>query len=185
MIIDKKHLKEFSPIPLNYNLDDIMPMVNVTESIWVRPLLGFDMYEELCDQVKHNNVSPENATLLTEGGLWQMLGVAICYENLPQIVYHLTEVGVTKHKTDTSESVELKELTYYANHLRAQLESLKKFTINWLAEHAESFPSWLPDWEGCNCSPPASYCCSNEATMNNPEPFRFLYTTKKKDVNIN
>lgn len=183
MIIDKQHLREYSPIPINYNLDEIMPMINVTESIWVRPMLGSDMYDELCDQVKNNTVSPENATLFTEGGLWQMLGVAICYENLPQIGYHLSEVGITKAKTDTSESIDLKELTYYATHLRAQIESLKKYTLNWLQEHAESFPLWNPS-DDCGCRPQITSCCPNGATMNDPEPFKVLYTTPKKNIDI-
>lgn len=185
MIINQTYLKEYSPIPLNYNLDELMPMLNLTESIWVRPLLGVEMYDEICAQVKDNTLTPENATLLTEGGLWQMLGVAVCYENLYQITYHLSEAGITKAKTDFSESIDLKELTYYATHLRAQLESLKKYTFKWLQEHSESYPKWLPDWESCGCPIPQNSCCGDGATMQNPEPLRFLYTTRKKNNDIN
>lgn len=182
MIINDTYLKKHSPIPLNYNTSEIMPMVNLTESIWVRPLLGVDMYDEICQQVKDDELSDENSTLLTDGGLWQMLGVAVCYENLPQIAYHVSEVGLTKGSSENSESVDLKDITYYANHLRAQLESLKNYTVNWLMEHADSFPLWEPDEAFCGCKMPTSCCGTPE--LKNPEPMRIVYTTPKKNLDI-
>lgn len=184
MIINDTYLKKHSPIPLNFDTSEILPMVNLTESIWVRPLLGVDLYDEICTQVADDDLSDTNSTLLTDGGLWQMLGVAVCYENLPQIVYHVSEVGLTKGSSENSTSIDLKELTYYASHLRAQLESLKGYTVKWLSEHSDSFPLWEPDWEGCGCTPPVTSCCGTNATLQKPEPMRILYTTPKKNLDI-
>lgn len=182
MIIDKKHLKEFSLIPLNYNLDELMNFVPISEMTWIKPLLGDDLYTEIEQQVKDNNVSPENATLLLEA-IWPYEGMAVVYEFLPYAYAHISEVGVTRGKSENSDSVDLKDITYLASHIRSQLETFKKNAIVWLQEHAESFPLWNPS-DDCGCKPKVTSCCSNGATMNDPEKFKVLYTTLKKNINI-
>ena len=183
MIIDKKHLKEFSLIPLNYNLDELMNFVPISEMTWIKPLLGDDLYTEIQQQVLDNNVSPENATLLLEA-VWPYEGMAVVYEFLPYAYAHISEVGVTKGHSDSSESVGLKDITYLSSHLRSQLDTFKKNAIVWLQEHAESFPLWNPDEQFCGCSRPVSSCCNTTSEFNNPQPFKVLYTTPKKNVNI-
>ena len=79
MIINEKYLKQYSPIPVNYNMAEVKNYIPVAEKIWVIPLIGSDLFEEIDEQVKNNTVSEENATLLTEGGLWQYLAFATVY----------------------------------------------------------------------------------------------------------
>ena len=109
MIINEKYLKQFSPIPLNYNMAEVKNYIPVAEKIWVIPLIGSDLFDEIDEQVKNNNLSEENSTLLTEGGLWQYLAFATVYECIPMIWSHISEVGVTKGKSDNSDSLDLKE----------------------------------------------------------------------------
>ena len=95
MIINEKYLKQYSPIPLNYNMAEVKNYIPVAEKIWVKPLIGYDLFDEIEQQVKDNEVSEENATLLTEGGLWQYLAFATVFESLPMIWSDISEVGIT------------------------------------------------------------------------------------------
>ena len=88
-------------------------------------------------------------------------------------------------KSDNSDSVDLKQVTYLSSHIRAQVETFKKAAIDWLIEHAESFPKWNPDEDFCGCRRPTNSCCNTSAEFNNPEPLKFIYTTRKKNNNIN
>lgn len=147
MIINEKYLKEYSPIPLNYDLSEIRNYIGVAEKIWVVPVLGQDLYDEIQSQVDENKLSDENSTLLTEGGLWQYLAFATCLEGLAFIWANFSEVGITLGKSDNSESVNLKDITYIEQNLRRQVEVLKDSLIKWLNSHLESFPKYVPYME--------------------------------------
>lgn len=177
MIINEKYLKQYSPIPLNYNIAEVKNYIGVAEKIWVKPVIGYDLFDEIEEQVANNEVSEENATLLTEGGLWQYLSFATVLEALPIIWSHISEVGITKGKSENSESLTLKDMTYVANHIRSQVEVLKDQLKKWLCEHQDSFP--LVDCCACGCS-----CCNEKAKLNKPNPYKQLYSTKRKNTNL-
>ena len=178
MIINEKYIKQYSPIPLNYNMAEVKNYIPVAEKIWVIPLIGSDLFDEIDEQVKNNTVSEENATLLTEGGLWQYLAFATVYEALPMIWSHISEVGVTKGKSDNSDSLDLKDMTWVTQHLRNQVEVLKDQLKKWICEHQDSFP--LADACACNCSS----CCNHEAKLNHPNPQAQVYTTLRRNTKL-
>ena len=178
MIINEKYIKQYSPIPLNYNMAEVKNYIPVAEKIWVIPLIGSDLFDEIDDQVANNTVSQENATLLTEGGLWQYLAFATVYEALPMIWSHISEVGVTKGKSDNSDSLDLKDMTWVTQHLRNQVEVLKDQLKKWICEHQDSFP--LADVCACNCSS----CCNHEAKLNHPNPQAQIYTTLRRNTKL-
>lgn len=178
MIINEKYFKQYSPIPLNYNMAEVKNYIPVAEKIWVKPLIGYDLFDEIEYQVKNNEVSETNATLLTEGGLWQYLAFATVYEALPMIWSHISEVGVTKGKSDNSDSLDLKDMTYVSQHLRNQVEVLKDQLKKWICEHYEVFP--LADVCACNCD----CCCNSNPKLNAPNPQYQVYKPYKRNTNL-
>lgn len=177
-IINEKYFKEYSPIPLNFNMKELKNYIKVAQEIWVRPLIGSDLLDEIEEQVKNNTVSEENATLLTDGGLWQYLSYSTCLEGLPFLWAHISEVGVTKGKSDNSDSLDLKDMTYVSQHLRNQVEVLKDQLKKWLCEHYDSFPT--VDVCACGCS----NCCNHDAKLNYPNPQAQIYSTYRKNTKL-
>lgn len=175
-IINDKWLKEFSPIPLNYNMNELHNYVKLAETIWLEPILGQDFYEELLDQVAENNLSEENSTALVEA-IYPYLGFAVALEALPMTWAHISEVGVTKGKSDNSDSLDQKEMTYVSQHLRAQVEARKDYCKRWLCERQEHYP--LLNCCACGCS-----CCGETAKLNQPNPWRQVYRTYRRDTDI-
>lgn len=171
MIINEKYFKKYSPIPLNYDLSEIMNYIGVAEKIWVIPVIGIKLYDEIQKQVDENSLSDENSTLLTEGGLWQYLAFATCLESLAFIWANFSEVGITLGKSDNSESVTLKDITYIEQNLRRQVEVLKESLIMWLNSHSKSFPLYVP------------YCNSPEA-MYEPNPNAQILTPSRYFVDL-
>ena len=49
-IINFEYFKAYSPIPQNYNLEEIRPFFSVAEEIWLVPLLGKALYDEILEQ---------------------------------------------------------------------------------------------------------------------------------------
>lgn len=176
MIINKTNLAKYSPLPSNYDFSEIINYVPVAEEIWIRPLIGDEFFDQIQEQVKENRVSSENGTLLIEGKLWQYLSYATVLEGLPFIWANISAAGITLGKSDNSESVNLKDMTYIENHLRRQTEFLKDSVKKYICTHQESFP--LADLESCGCGCKcATSCCNDdiEGRLRNPNKYKQLY----------
>lgn len=178
MIINEKYFKENSPIPLNYNMKELKNYIKVAQEIWVRPLIGSDLLEEIEDQVEKNTVSPENATLLTEGFLWQYLSYATCLEGLSFIWAHFSEVGITIADSDQSKSITMKDLTYVEANLRRQTEFLKESVKKFICEHSDSYP--LADVCACGCPS----CCNKNSKLIEPNANFMVYTSYRKNTKL-
>lgn len=177
MIINQKYLKEYGIFPENYDLKEVMQYVPIAQEIWLKPLIGEDLLDELEEQVEEDDLSPENATLLTDGQLWRYLSMAVALEALPMLWVHLSQVGLTLGKSDNSDSISLKDLTLVQQHIRNQVEVLKESVKHFICSHQESFPS--ADLCSCGCSG----CQSNNKLLK-PNPLNMLYSTYRRCSNI-
>ena len=177
MLLNKSLLKKFSPYPLNYDLTEVMEYVDVTEKIWIIPTIGYSQYQELQEQVSENRLTPENSTLLVEA-IYPYLGFAVAYEALPSTVYHISEVSVTKGKSEQSEPLSLKELSYFQDHLLRQVQVRKDFAIHWINDHIEYYPL-IAQCKSCDCS-----CCSQPSQLNPTNRYQQLYTTRRKCTDL-
>ena len=149
-LITEDYFKAYSPIPDNYNIKEIKPYFHVAEKLWIEPIIGMPLYEELLDEVEKNEVTPENATLLLN--IYPLLAFAITYESLPFVGYHLSQVGITKGKSEISEPVSINDVNYISTQLRNQCETMKKLLKKFLDENAEHYPLYYADnTVECNC----------------------------------
>ena len=171
-LFNDKWLKEFSVIPLNFNTKEVQNYCKLAETIWVEPIIGEKFYEELLYQVKNNQVSEENSTLLVEA-IYPYLGFCIAYEALPSLMYHVSETSVTKGHSDNSDAIDLKEANFFENHLRRQIEARKDYLIKYLRTHCDSFPLYHPT--GCGCDG-----CSTGGKLHAPKPLWTVYGTRKR-----
>lgn len=174
MLLNTKILSQYSPLPKNYNFDEIMLYQPIAISLWIKPVLGEEFLDELETQVANNNITPENATLLTTGGLLQYLAYAMVYEGLPFIYADFNEAGITIPDMDFSKSVDLKQLNYIQDHLRRTLEYLKDEVIKFLDDHFESFPLYCS-----HCG-----CCNDAPKLKKPNPMFTVYRTRPIPTDI-
>ena len=149
-LITEEYFKTYSPIPDNYNIKEIKPYFHVAEKLWIEPIIGMPLYEELLDEVEKDEVTPENATLLLN--IYPLLAFAITYESLPFVGYHLSQVGITKGKSEISEPVSINDVNYISTQLRNQCETMKKLLKKFLDENAEHYPLYYADNNAeCDC----------------------------------
>lgn len=153
-LINEEYLKAYSPIPVNYNYAEIRPFITVAERVWISDVLGEDLYAHLLDEVEKNEISEENSTLLLK--LYPYLAIAVTYEAMPFIAYHFSEVGITQGKSENSEPITNAQLTNIQNHLRTELEVLKKMLVDWLNKNAECYPMYRST--SIQCAHECIYC---------------------------
>lgn len=185
ILFNETLLKEFSPIPLNFSLAEVKNFIKLSETIWLLPIIGEPWYDELLQQVEDNELTEENSTALVEA-IYPYLGFCVALEALPSMWLHVSEVSITKGKSDNSDPATQKEMAYYEQHLRRQVEARKDYLIKWLCERQDSFP--LFDGKcicdcGCGCS--SDSCCSGtKGKLNKPNPLMGVYSTLPKCDNI-
>ena len=148
-IINEAYFKAYCPVPMNFNMEEIYPFFHVAEELWLIDVLGIALYNELLQQVNENNVTELNSTLLLK--VYPYLSFAICFEALPFIGYHFSEVGVTKGKSETSDSVSINDMNYISNTLRTQVELLKRYLKKFLDDNADLYPLYTPTSGCCEC----------------------------------
>ena len=149
-IINEAYFKAYCPVPQNFDIEDIKPFFPVAEELWLIDVLGIPLYNELLQQVNDNNVTDINSTLLLK--VYPYLSFAICYEALPFIGYHFSEVGVTKGKSENSDSVSINDMNYISNTLREQVELMKKYLRKFLEDNADLYEKYTPQHQcGCDC----------------------------------
>jgi hypothetical protein len=136
--------------PKNYDLTDIENFIPIAEQIHILPILGLSLYEELVEQVTTNSLTEVNSTLLLE--VYKVEGIAVLYESLPFCWAHLTQVGLTKGKSDNSDSIENKDIAYLNTHIKSQLDYAKKYLKDWLDSYSNNYPLYTKE-ETC-CSKP-------------------------------
>lgn len=177
-IINKSLLSKYSPLPINYDFSEIMNYVPVAQAIWVRPLIGDTLMDELEEQVENNNLTDANQALMTEGMLLQYLSYAVCLEGLPFIWTNFCEQGITLGESDHSKSITLKDLTYIQQHLRSQVEVLKDFVKKYICERSEYFQ------QVCECECECGGCCGGRSKLNAPNPNQQIYRNLKRCTDI-
>ena len=202
-LITEEYFKTYSPISDNYNIKDIKPYFHVAEKLWIEPIIGTPLYEELLDEVEKNEVTPENATLLLN--IYPLLAFAIVYESLPFVGYHLSQVGITKGKSENSEPVSINDVNYISTQLRNQCETMKKLLKKFLDENAEHYPLYYADnTVECNCDDECGwdwiYHYYTDGTYDKyqwqrsvaehrmrkfkPNSYNQLYTTRRYNMNL-
>ena len=175
-IINRTLLAKYSPLPQNYNFAEIENYIPVAQEIWIRPLIGDDLMDELEEQVKNNNLTEANQALMTEGFLLQYLGYAVCLEGLPFIWVDFCEKGITISDSEHSKSITLKDLTLIQDHLRREVEFLKDTVKKYVMER----PDYFPQVNQCPCE-----CnCSSNPKLNRPNPMMELYSARRRNTNL-
>ena len=185
-LINEDYLKAYSPIPVNYNYDEIRPFITVAERVWIADILGEKLYEELLDQVEKDEISEENSTLLLK--IYPYLAIAVIYEALPFIAYHFTEVGITQGKSENSEPISNEQLTNIQNHLRTELEVLKRMLIEWLNAHSECYALYCKNNIKCAddiCVYADMLWMDMDTRKVKEMRWRNLYQTLKNNPNVN
>lgn len=148
-LFNEEYLKEYSLLPLNFDVKEIWNFIPLTEQLHIVPVIGQALYEELLDQVEKNEVTPANASLLLE--IYPFEGLALMEVSMPYLAMHISEVGLTLGKSENSESASIDHINYLTNYVRSQMEPLKSKLISFLKNNKDLYPLYKD--KDYNCKP--------------------------------
>ena len=154
-LFNEEYLKEYSLLPLNFDVKEIWNFVPLTEQLHIVPIIGKELYNELLDQVENNTVSPENASLLLE--IYPFEGLALMEVCMPYLAIHVSEIGLTLGKSENSESASIEHINYLTKYIKSSMVPLKQQLVAFLNEHSDLYPLYKK---------PTSVCSDQTKTWN-------------------
>lgn len=149
LIISEELLKLYSPISKNVGVDRVYPFVHLAQPYYILPIIGKPLMEELQQQVEDDSLTEENKALILKVAM--PLAMWTSYLAVRGLGYSFTQKGVTKEKSENSDSLNEKEMGEYILSLKNQAEMATELLIAYLCGCRNTYPLWKPSVE-CNCS---------------------------------
>ena len=149
LIISEELLKLYSPISKNVGVDRVYPFVHLAQPYYILPIIGKPLMEELQQQVEDDSLTEENKALILKVAM--PLAMWTSYLAVRGLGYSMTQKGVTKEKSENSDSLNEKEMGEYILSLKNQAEMATELLIAYLCGCRDTYPLWKPSVE-CNCS---------------------------------
>ena len=148
LIISEELLKLYSPLSRNVDVDKIYPYLHLAQPFFIESILGTALLQELQHQIEEGEITEENKALILKTA--PVLAYYGTYLAMRSLTYSITEKGMTKEKSENSESISERELGEYVLSIKNQAEMYADVLIKYLCRCALSYPLWRPE-EDCHC----------------------------------
>ena len=148
LITSEELLKLYSPLSKNVDVDKIYPYLHLAQPFYIEPILGTALLQELQFQIESDTLTVENKALVLK--VAPVLAYYATYLAMRSLTYSITEKGMTKERSENSESINERELGEYILSIKNQAEMYADVLIKYLCRCALSYSLWRPD-EDCHC----------------------------------
>jgi hypothetical protein len=155
-------------------VDKVIPYVYLAQPFFIEPILGEPLMDELSEEINDKNISPQNQALLLK--IAPVLALYTQYLAMRSLTYTILEKGITKLKSENSETLNDKELGEYINSTRENAEMAKDLLIKYLCGCRELYPLWRPSNE-CKCD---KYFVNIEGSTDLGREFHIFFPKNKK-----
>jgi len=147
LIISEELLKANSPITPDTVISGFVPYVAIAQSIYIEPVLGIALMDELKTQVKENSLTPLNSALIQK--IAPPLAYFTAYQGLPFHWAKIVNKGITIKESENSKGVAMDDIAQLRRWLRTDAEMLLKLLAAYLCKNKASYPLWRPDRDYC------------------------------------
>ena len=130
----------------NVDTDRFLPAVKAAQQVAIKPLLGKELYDKLCDDF---NDGPDNGSL---SGLYlemyeEFIKLMVSHKSAEIYLengaaYLVTNNGITKSKTESSETVDRNEIDYLVVASRKLYNDYEREFIKWIKVNGKDIPEW-------------------------------------------
>lgn len=150
LLLSEKLFRENSPIQDNTHLSKFIPYIGLAQKIYLEPILGRALIEELQRQVQsatapegsEESISPANRALLQR--IAPVLSFYAVYQGIPFHWASIVNKGITIRESENSRGVALDDLAQLRRWLRDDAEILARALTSYLHSHRAEYPLWRP-----------------------------------------
>ncbi len=149
VLITGELFKQYSPITYDTVVENFYPHILIAQKMYIERVLGEPLSKELKEQVKANELTPENQALFLK--VAPALSFYAVYQG---IAFHWAKIvnkGVTIGTSENSSGVGMNDIAQLRRYLRDDAQVFLQDLINYLIACKDKYPLWQPD-KGCGCS---------------------------------
>lgn len=139
LTITENYLKEEGLINENSDAKVLTPIIKLVQDVYLHPILGSDLFNDIKDEIIAEDVSSANETLLDDYILPCMLWYCHC-EAPPAIKYRLMNKGVMVKNSENSAAADLGEIKFLMDRWKNFAEMYAQRLTNFLKAHTDDYP---------------------------------------------
>jgi hypothetical protein len=144
ILLDNDILTRNSILGGNIDVDKMMPSIKAAQLTDIKPLLGIELYEKICDDYLNDNLAGlylemyedyiVNLLVYSSAAIYIAAGGA----------YQITNMGILKARTDNSETVSKNEVDYLYNFNKQLFNTVKEDFLKWIKDKD------IPEFKKCS-----------------------------------
>lgn len=148
LIITENYLKENGLVNDNTDMKVITPIIILVQDLYIHPILGSDLYDEIQTQINASTpnttdaVSANNQTLLDRFVLPCMLWFTLC-EVTPSMKYRYMNKGIMVKNSENSQPADLQEIKFLMDKWKNNAEVYAQRTTNFLRNNTDTYPLYI------------------------------------------
>ena len=148
LFISENYLKEYSIINGNADMKVITPTIQLVQDLFIHPILGSDLYDEIVAEINASSVSTANQNLLDNYIIPCMLWFILC-ECTPVFKYRYMNKGVMVKNSENSSPADLNEIQFLMDKWRNNAEEYAERATKFLRKNTVTYPNYLnnPDYD--------------------------------------
>lgn len=147
-LISESLFKQHSPVTYNTDITEFVPYICIAQELYIEPILGQLLMNELKEQIAGNTLSPENSDLILK--IAPALSFFAVYQALPFHWASIVNKGVTVRESENSKSVDIKDIAQLRQWIKDDADTLRNQLIDFLCHSRSTYPLWCPDGN-CHC----------------------------------
>jgi hypothetical protein len=135
LFINEQYIKDNSPI--NGNVDDkyIRSTIILCQKVYILPILGTALYNEISTQINSGNVNQDNTTLLNDYLVDVLLYYVLC-EGIALFTYKIENKSVVKKNSENSSPIDSEEVAMLRDMYKDKAEYFAERTTKYLRANA-------------------------------------------------
>lgn len=142
IFISESYLKDNTIINGNVDNKYLLANLKTVEDMYIQPIIGSALYNELKDQVTSGNVTPLNVILIEE--YIQPTMIYYLLSELPyDMVYKWENKSIVKKFSENSNSIELAEIEKISQKKRSIADFYSERLLRYLCENDTKYPLFL------------------------------------------
>lgn len=141
LTITENYLKTNGIINENSDMKVITPTIILVQDIYIHPLLGSDLFDEIKSQIIASTTTAANQTLLDNYILPCMLWYTLC-EATPAFKYRYMNKGVMVKSSENSSAADLQEIQFLMDKWKNHAEVYAERCTRYLVENRTTYPKY-------------------------------------------
>ncbi|MDR1810557.1 MAG: hypothetical protein LBR34_09195 [Prevotella sp.] len=142
VIINEELFRQHSPVTGNTALTEFLPYLSIAQELYIAPVLGDALLDELTALIAANSLTAPNSALIVK--IAPALSFYAVYQGLPFHWASIVNKGVTIRDSENSKSVDIRDIAQLRRWIKDDAEALLGQLIDFLNKNRADYPLWRP-----------------------------------------